>query len=96
MLSRGEDYRAATLDFAHDEADRREGRRITCPVLALWGRQGYLEEWYEVLGIWRGWTTRSEAGHWSAATTCRRRPRRRPTPSCASSSGRVRRPACRP
>ena len=31
-----EDYRAAaTLDFAHDEANRREGRRITCPVLAL-------------------------------------------------------------
>jgi haloacetate dehalogenase len=51
-----EDYRAAaTLDFAHDEADRREGRRITCPVLALWGRQGKLDEWYDVVGIWQGW-----------------------------------------
>ena len=51
-----EDYRAAaTLDFARDEADRREGRRITCPVLALWGRQGKLDEWYDVVGIWRGW-----------------------------------------
>jgi haloacetate dehalogenase len=31
-----EDYRvAATVDFAHDEADRREGRRIECPMLAL-------------------------------------------------------------
>ena len=51
-----EDYRAAaTLDFAHDEADRREGRRITCPVLALWGRQGSLDEWYDVVGIWQGW-----------------------------------------
>jgi haloacetate dehalogenase len=51
-----EDYRAAaTLDFAHDEADRHEGRRITCPVLALWGRQGNLDAWYDVVGIWRGW-----------------------------------------
>ena len=51
-----EDYRAAaTLDFAHDEADRRKGRRITCPVLALWGRQGKLDEWYDVVGIWQGW-----------------------------------------
>jgi haloacetate dehalogenase len=31
-----EDYRAAaTLDRKHDEADRRTGRRITCPLLAL-------------------------------------------------------------
>ena len=51
-----EDYRAAaTLDFAHDEADRREGRRITCPVLALWGRQAKLDEWYDVVGIWQEW-----------------------------------------
>ncbi len=51
-----EDYRAAaTLDFAHDEADRREERRITCPVLALWGRKGSLEEWYDVTAIWRDW-----------------------------------------
>jgi haloacetate dehalogenase len=51
-----EDYRAAaTIDFAHDEADRREGRRITCPVLALWGRRGKLDEWYDVVGIWQGW-----------------------------------------
>ena len=65
-----EDYRAAaTLDFAHDEADCREGRRITCPVLALWGWQGYLEEWHDVLGIWRGWTDKVrgralESGHY--------------------------------
>ena len=35
-----EDYRAAaTVDLAHDEADRAAGRRIRCPVLALWGGQ---------------------------------------------------------
>ncbi|MGH2542825.1 MAG: alpha/beta fold hydrolase, partial [Ardenticatenaceae bacterium] len=50
-----EDYRAgATIDFALDEADRGK-RTITCPVLALWSRQSELEEWYDVLAIWREW-----------------------------------------
>jgi haloacetate dehalogenase len=51
-----EDYRAAaTLDYEHDAKDREAGRRISCPVLALWGRQGFLEEHYDVLEVWRGW-----------------------------------------
>jgi haloacetate dehalogenase len=51
-----EDYRAAaTLDYEHDEADREAGRRIGCPVLALWGRKGFLEGHYDVLEVWRGW-----------------------------------------
>jgi haloacetate dehalogenase len=51
-----EEYRAAaTLDFEHDEADQREGRRIGCPVLVLWSRHGALQKWYDTLGIWRGW-----------------------------------------
>jgi haloacetate dehalogenase len=51
-----EDYRAgATLDFALDEADRTAGNRIACPVLALWGRRNRLEEWYDVLSVWRDW-----------------------------------------
>ena len=50
-----EDYRAgATIDFAHDEADRGK-RRITSPLLALWSGHGELEEWYDVLAIWRDW-----------------------------------------
>ena len=50
-----EDYRAgATIDFAHDEADRGV-REIACPVLALWGKRGYMEQWYDVLSIWRDW-----------------------------------------
>ncbi|MBX3671632.1 MAG: alpha/beta hydrolase [Burkholderiales bacterium] len=33
-----EDYRAAaTIDLEHDRADREAGRRIACPVHALWG-----------------------------------------------------------
>jgi hypothetical protein len=51
-----EDYRAAaTVDFAHDAEDREARRRMACPVLALWGRQGFLEEHYDVLDVWRGW-----------------------------------------
>ncbi len=51
-----EDYRAgATYDFELDEADRSAGRRITCPVLALWGAQGALPRWYDILAIWREW-----------------------------------------
>ena len=50
-----EEYRAAaTLDFEQDEADQREGRRIGCPVLALWSGHGALQ-WYDTLEIWRGW-----------------------------------------
>jgi haloacetate dehalogenase len=51
-----EDYRAAaTIDFAHDAEDREAGRRIACPLLALWGSRGFLEGHYDVLEVWRGW-----------------------------------------
>lgn len=50
-----EDYRAgATFDFALDEADRGV-RRIACPVLVLWGGQGLVGKWYDLLAIWRDW-----------------------------------------
>jgi haloacetate dehalogenase len=50
-----EDYRAgATVDYQLDEADRGK-RRIICPTLVLWSRQGELEDWYDVLAIWREW-----------------------------------------
>ena len=43
-----EEYRAAaTLDRADDDDDRREGRRIQCPVLALWSEGGPLDTWYQ-------------------------------------------------
>ncbi|CAH2403844.1 putative Haloacetate dehalogenase [Mesorhizobium ventifaucium] len=39
-----EDYRAAaTIDREHDALDQIDGRRITCPLLALWSSQGGLE-----------------------------------------------------
>lgn len=50
-----EDYRAAaTIDTKLDEADRGR-RKITCPTLVLWGLQAKLQEWYDVLSVWRDW-----------------------------------------
>jgi haloacetate dehalogenase len=59
-----EDYRAgATVDRAHDDADRGE-RRIECPLLALWSAGGALPRLYgDVLDVWRPWTAHEPAGH---------------------------------
>jgi len=58
-----EDYRAgATIDLHLDEEDRKAGRRIACPVQALWGRKNGLERWYDVLAVWRDWADQVE-GH---------------------------------
>ena len=51
-----EDYRAgAGIDDEIDEADRAAGRRIQCPVLALWAGKDELGTWFDVLATWRGW-----------------------------------------
>jgi haloacetate dehalogenase len=55
-----EEYRAgATLDRSHDDADHASGRRIECPVLALWSGAGPLSSWYADAGgplaLWRAW-----------------------------------------
>jgi haloacetate dehalogenase len=66
-----EDYRAgASVDLELDSADRGV-RRIECPVLALWARQGALEKWYDVLAVWREWADSVEGraidcGHYLA------------------------------
>ncbi|ADV65772.1 alpha/beta hydrolase [Deinococcus maricopensis] len=66
-----EDYRAgATLDDAHDRADRGV-RRLRCPVLALWSAREELERWYDVLAVWRAWADdvrgrALDAGHYLA------------------------------
>jgi haloacetate dehalogenase len=51
------DYRAGLeIDRAHDEADLAAGRKITCPVLALWATKDDLGELYDDLpGIWAEW-----------------------------------------
>jgi haloacetate dehalogenase len=68
-----EEYRAAaTLDREHDKADIARGRRIACPVLALWSAYGGLATWYSKLGgpiaLWQTWADdvqghAVEAGH---------------------------------
>jgi haloacetate dehalogenase len=46
-----EDYRAAaTIDIAHDDAD--QGRKVDCPVLALWGENGIIGKVFDPLALW--------------------------------------------
>ena len=47
-----EDYRAAaTIDLEHDRKDLR--RKLGMPVLALWGKQGVIERYFDPLRDWR-------------------------------------------
>jgi haloacetate dehalogenase len=49
-----EDYRAAaSIDLAHDRADREAGRRVRVPLLALWGAHGVVERCFKPLDEWR-------------------------------------------
>ncbi|RAZ90376.1 alpha/beta hydrolase [Mesorhizobium hawassense] len=62
-----EEYRAAaSLDREHDRADREAGRRIGCPMLALWSEHGALAEWYGQeggpLALWRNWADDVSSG----------------------------------
>jgi haloacetate dehalogenase len=55
-----EEYRAAaTIDRDHDEADRKDNKRIACPLLVLWSGKGPLNTWYESeggpIGLWHDW-----------------------------------------
>jgi haloacetate dehalogenase len=47
-----EDYRAAaTIDLEHDAADA--GRRVECPLLALWGKRGVIEQCFDAIADWK-------------------------------------------
>jgi len=47
-----EDYRAAaSVDLVHDRADRR--RKLSMPVLALWGSEGTVAACFDPLADWR-------------------------------------------
>ncbi len=49
-----EDYRAAaSIDLEHDRADREAGRKVSCPVLALWGDRGTVHRCFAPLDEWR-------------------------------------------
>jgi haloacetate dehalogenase len=48
-----EDYRAAeSIDLVHDDADFGR-RKVTCPLLVLWGRHGVIERCFQPLADWR-------------------------------------------
>jgi haloacetate dehalogenase len=67
-----EDYRAGqSTDVAIDDADVTAGRRIECPVLALWGTRGIPAEGESPLEVWRRWAREVdgraiESGHFLA------------------------------
>ncbi len=47
-----EDYRAAaTIDLAHDADDL--ARKVDCPLFAMWGGKGVMEQEYDVIACWR-------------------------------------------
>ena len=53
-----EDYRAAaSIDLEHDRISRVEGRKISCPMLVLWGAKGKIGGWYDPLDLWRQYCT---------------------------------------
>jgi haloacetate dehalogenase len=48
-----EDYRAAaTIDLVHDRADLAAGRKVACPLLALWGESGVVNRLFTPLADW--------------------------------------------
>ena len=48
-----EDYRAAaSIDLVHDDADVTAGRKVTCPLLALWGEKGVVHRLFRPLDDW--------------------------------------------
>jgi haloacetate dehalogenase len=67
-----EDYRAGRgHDLMADEADYSHGRKITCPLLALWGTGGIPTNTAAPLEIWRNWAPKAvgraiDSGHFLA------------------------------
>lgn len=62
-----EEYRAAaSIDREHDAFDQKAGKKISCPVLALWSGDGGLENWYAdeggTLELWNSWASNVSGG----------------------------------
>jgi haloacetate dehalogenase len=58
-----EDYRAAaTIDLEHDRASRAAGRKIECPLLALWGARAKIADWYDPVEIWADYCSAGVTG----------------------------------
>lgn len=49
-----EDYRAsASIDLEHDKSDLQVGRKLSLPLLALWGSDGVVGRCFDPLGEWQ-------------------------------------------
>ncbi len=63
------DYRAAaSTDLTDDDESFTAGQKIRCPVLVLWGGQGFVGQAYEPLSVWQEYAadvrgTALPAGH---------------------------------
>ncbi len=54
-----EDYRAAaSIDLEHDKED--EDNKIECPLLVIWGSQGFVHRTYDVLSVWKNYAHQVE------------------------------------
>jgi haloacetate dehalogenase len=65
-----EDYRAGLgIDRAHDDDDRRSGKKVGCPVLVIWATRDDMEDLYgDPLSVWDAWAddlqgARIDSGH---------------------------------
>ena len=53
-----EDYRAsASIDLAQDDIDVAAGRKVTCPLLILWGEKGVVHRCFDPIDDWRSVAT---------------------------------------
>ena len=49
-----EDYRAGfTVDMEDQKRDEEEGRKIQCPLMVLWGKQGVIEKYFNAIEEWQ-------------------------------------------
>jgi haloacetate dehalogenase len=53
-----EDYRAAaSIDLDHDEVSYAAGDRVDCPLLVMWGTEGFVGRNYDVAAVWESYAT---------------------------------------
>ena len=58
-----EDYRAgATIDLEEQRRDRAEGRRVKCPLKAIWGAKGLVGTKFDAVKEWRSVCEREVEG----------------------------------
>ena len=83
-----EDYRATFgVDLAMDTEDFAAGRKITCPVLLLWGATGGVGRNHDSMAIWPRYAADIRAARpCRAGIICLRRHRTRPMRNCEHSS----------